>query len=146
MLKERGIAVNTALLVADRDKEIRERMTDLFTSAGYNVKATGSALAALAHVVTRRPQVVVLGSEFDDLAADMLIPLLKKFNRDLIIILLSDEPSLHFLRKVRSEGIFYHALTPVTEDDWEEIRQVVDCAFDNFRHGSEKAERRPAVI
>ncbi len=125
--------MKAALLIADKDRDIRERMANLFSEAGYKVKATGSAVAALANVVTNRPQVVVLGSEFDDLAADVLIPLIKKFNKDLTIILLSDEPSLSFLRKVRREGIFYHALTPIREEDWDEIRQVVACAFDTLR-------------
>jgi hypothetical protein len=33
------------------------------------------------------------------------------------------------VRTIRQEGIFYHALRPVTEEDREEIKQAVECAF-----------------
>jgi hypothetical protein len=36
------------------------------------------------------------------------------------------------LRKLRTEGIFYHALKPVDAEDREEIRQAVACAFKNI--------------
>jgi hypothetical protein len=35
------------------------------------------------------------------------------------------------VRKIRSEGIFYHALRPVSAEDREEIRLAVECAFKN---------------
>ena len=135
--------MKAALLIADRNQAIRKQMAKLFSQAGYKVSSTGSAVAALVNVVTRRPQVVVLGVDFDDLAADVLIPLLKTFNKDLTIILLSDEPSLSFLRKVRREGIFYHALTPVNDEDWKEIEQVVDCAFETARNNEHEKDIGP---
>ncbi len=135
--------MQAALLIADKNKDIRSRMAELFSQAGYKVSSTGSAVAALVNVVTHRPQVVVLGVDFDDIAADVLIPVLKKFNKDLTIILLSDDPSLPFLRKVRRAGIFYHALTPVSEEDWKEIEQVVACAFDTARHNEHEKDMRP---
>ncbi len=135
--------MKAALLIADRNQAIRKQMAKLFSQAGYKVSSTGSAVAALVNVVTRRPQVVVLGVDFDDLAADVLIPLLKTFNKDLTIILLSDEPSLSFLRKVRREGIFYHALTPVNDEDWKEIEQVVACAFETARNNEHEKDIGP---
>jgi response regulator of citrate/malate metabolism len=77
-------------------------------------------------------QVVLLSGHFDELLATDLIPLLKKCNRNLTIILVSDDLSLSLIRKVRKEGIFYHALKPVKPEDREEIRQVVQCAFENL--------------
>jgi len=78
--------------------------------------------------------VVLLGSEFDELTAADLIPLLKKCNRRLTIILVSADTSLPLIRKLRSEGIFYHALKPVNGEDKEELRKAVECAFENLRH------------
>jgi hypothetical protein len=43
--------------------------------------------------------------------------------------MVSDEESLPMMRTIRQEGIFYHALRPVTPDDREEIKQAVDCAL-----------------
>ena len=55
--------------------------------------------------------------------------LLKVVDREnLTIILVSDEVSLPLIRKVRREGIFFHAL----KQDKDEIREAVQCAFENL--------------
>lgn len=121
------------LLIADKDVDCRKQMAELFIEAGYNVIVTNSAANALDGILKKTAQVVLLGSGFDDLTAADLIPLLKRCNRKLSIILLTDDASLPLIRKLRSEGIFYHALKPVNGEDREEIRQVVQCAFQKFR-------------
>jgi DNA-binding NtrC family response regulator len=118
------------LLIADKDMDSRKQMADLLIDAGYNVTVTNSAADALYGILKKTAQVVLLSGEFDDLTAVDLIPLMKKCNRDLTIILVSDEVTLQQIRRVRREGIFYHALKPVKMEDREEIRQAVRCAFD----------------
>lgn len=121
------------VLIADEDLECRKQMADLFIEAGYTVLVTDSAANVLHGILKKTAQVVLLGSEFDELAAVDLIPLLKKCNRNLTIILVSDEVSLPLIRKLRREGIFYHALKPVKPEDREEIRLAVQCAFANLK-------------
>ena len=75
----------------------------------------------------------MLGSKFDELSAAELIPLLKQCNRRLTIILVSADASLPLIRKLRREGIFYHALRPVDGEGKEEIRKAVQCAFEHLR-------------
>lgn len=118
------------LLVADKDLETRQQMAHLFADAGYQVRAVGSVHEVLQDILKRNCRVLLLGSELGDLLAVELIPLLKKCNRDLTIILVSDENSLPLLRKVRREGIFYHALKPVNPEDRDELRLAVQCAFE----------------
>lgn len=126
------------LLIADKDLDCRKQMAELFIEAGYNVIVTNSAANALDGILKNTAQVVLLGSEFDELTAADLIPLLKQCNRNLTIILVSADTSLPLIRKLRNEGIFYHALKPVNGEDKEEIRQAVKCAFESMRnqHGS----------
>jgi DNA-binding NtrC family response regulator len=119
------------LLIADEDVDSRKQMADLFIEAGYNVMVTNSAANALYGILKKTAQVVLLSSQFDELTANDLIPLLKQCNRNLTIILVADELSLSSIRKARKEGIFYHALRPAKSEDGEEIRQVVRCAFEN---------------
>lgn len=119
------------LLIADKDIEVRRRMAELFITAGYNVIVTNSAANALDGILKKTAQVVLLGSEFDEWTAGELVPLLKKCNPDLTIIFVSQEAPIALLRKLRKEGIFYHALKPMNPEDCEEIRQAVQCAFDN---------------
>lgn len=130
------------LLIADKDPESRRQMADLFIEAGYNVMVTNSAANALLGILKNNAQVVLLGSEFDEWSAGDLIPLLKKCNPNLTIILVSGEASLPLLRKLRREGIFYHALKPIHAEEGEEIRQAVQCAFENMTH--RQGERKHA--
>jgi len=74
-----------------------------------------------------------LGNEFDEVAASDLIPLLKKCNRELTIIFVSSDASLPLIRKLRNEGIFYHALPPLEPTDQQELKQAVECAFETIR-------------
>jgi len=60
------------------------------------------------------------------------VPLLKRCNRKLTIVLIADDTPLPLIRKVREEGIFYHALRPTEPEGEEEIRQVVKCAVENL--------------
>lgn len=126
------------ILIADQDVECRKQMADLFIEAGYNVIVTNSAADALDGILKKSVQVVLLGSEFDKLKAAEMVPILKQCNRDLTIILVSAETSLPLLRKLRNEGIFYHALKPTSGDDKDEIRKAVECAFESMKHNPAK--------
>ena len=120
------------LLIADKDVGIRQQMADLFTDAGYDIIVANSAFNVLYGILKGKAEVVLLGSELDDFKAGDLVPLLKKCNRNLMIILIADDTPLPLIRKFRKEGIFYHALRPVEPADREEIREVVECAFKNI--------------
>ncbi len=121
------------LLIVDEDMDCRKQMADMFIEAGYNVIVTNSVANALYGILKKTAQVVLLGTKFDELTAADLIPLLKQCNRKLTIILVAADTSLPLIRKLRAEGIFYHALKPVDAEDREEIRQAVHCAFENLR-------------
>jgi DNA-binding NtrC family response regulator len=122
------------LLIADEDIDCRKQMAEFFIEAGYNVIVTNSAANALYGILKKAAQVVLLGTKFDELTAADLIPLLKQCNRNLTIILVAANTSLPLIRKLRSEGIFYHALKPVNAEDREELKQAVQCAFESLRN------------
>lgn len=121
------------ILIVDEDKDCRKQMAEMFIDAGYDVTVTDSMASVLYGVLKKTAQVVVLGSKCDELAAADIIPLLKQCNRNLPIILITADTSIGLLRKLRCEGIFYHALRPVDAQGREEIRQAVRCAFKNLR-------------
>jgi DNA-binding NtrC family response regulator len=120
------------LLVADRNVENRKQMANLLIKAGYDVMVTDSAAKAIHGVLKKTAQVVLLGTTLDDFTSAEIIPLLKKCNRNLMIILIADDAPLPMIRKARTEGIFYHALLPAEPEDEEEIRQVVKCAMESL--------------
>lgn len=125
-MNERGI------LIADRDTETRRIMAEVLGQAGYQVKTTDSAADVLNDILKKNAHVILVGSDFDEKVATAdLIPLIKKCDRSLTIILVSDEKSLATVRKIRREGIFYHALRPVSVGNGDEIRLAVEYAFKN---------------
>ena len=120
------------LLIADKDAASRKQMAELLSEAGYDVTVTDSAANAIDNVLKRNAQVMLLGPELDEITSADLVPLLKQCNRKLMIILIADDAPLPLMRKVRKEGIFYHALRPAEPEDEEEIRQAVRCAILNL--------------
>lgn len=122
------------LLIAVQDVEFRKQMAHMLIEAGYNVVITNSTADAVDGILKNTAQVVLLGSTFDELSAAELIPLLKQCNRRVNIILVSPDTSLPLTRKLRGEGIFYHALQPLDGNDKEEIHKAVQCAFEQLRH------------
>jgi len=121
------------LLILDKDRSARKILAEILIEEGYDVTVTGSAAQAL-HAILKKDaaHVVLLGEQFDDISAAELIPILKQCNKELSIILVSSGASLPLIRKLRTEGIFYHALKPVRAEDREEIREAVRCAFANL--------------
>jgi len=84
----------------------------------------------LRSVHDRRAPVLVLGNAFGSKpACAELVQLLKKYNRQVQIIMCCDELSPGQAREVREAGIFYQALKPATADEAAELSQVVACAF-----------------
>jgi DNA-binding NtrC family response regulator len=131
------------LLVADKDMNACRQIADILIEAGYDVMVTDSALGTMENVLNNNAQVLLLGTELEELNSAELLPLLNRCNRCLAIILVADETSLPLMRKLRKEGIFYHALRPVEKEGMEEIRQVVKCAIHNL---SRISNRRRAII
>lgn len=124
------------ILIVDEDLASRKQMADMLIESGYNVIVTNSIANALYGVLKKTAQVVLLGTSFDELNAADLIPLLKQCNQKLSIILVAADTSLLPIKKLREEGIFYHALKPVDSEDHDEIRQAVECAFKNMEKAS----------
>lgn len=117
------------LLVADKNVNARKQIASILIEAGYDVMVTDSAVKAMNDVLHNNARVLLLGMELEGFNSAELLPLLKQCNRHLAIILVADETPLPLMRKVRKEGIFYHALRPKVSEDNEEIRQAVKCAI-----------------
>ncbi|MDD2851381.1 MAG: response regulator [Desulfuromonadaceae bacterium] len=113
------------ILVADKDTEFLREVTDHFSDAGYQVETTHSAVHIISSILEKQTPVVLLGSDFDKkINLVELLQFLKKCNRHLAVILVSDEESLPVVKKVRKEGVFQYALRPVNE-----FKQSVGCTF-----------------
>jgi len=118
------------ILVADKDTAFLREVTEHFIDAGYQVKTTNSAVHVISAILEKQTPVVLLGSDFDKKVNLLeLARLLKKCNRHLAVILVSDKATLPLVKRVREEGIFYYVSRPVRPENINEIKQAVECAL-----------------
>ena len=120
------------LLIANKNREAAEQLANSFAQDEYQITKADSVANALEGIINKEIQVVVIDGSYDEQNIVKLIPLLKKCNRNISIILVSDEMPIELERKIRKEGIFYHALKTVGDDNLEEIRQAVSYAFKKY--------------
>lgn len=116
------------ILIADTDEANRRRISGFFNGSEYQVIEARSVASVLHNVLRKEASVILLGNEFDGFSAAEIIPLLRKCNQKLTIILISDEQSPSAIRRWRRAGIFYQALPPIGNEDSEELKQAVMCA------------------
>jgi len=118
------------VMIVDRDVSAQKKMAEFFEKSNYEVTITSSAAYAIAQIVRKNQPIVILGDRFEEkISAVDVIALMRRCNKDLRIILVSDDSSLETLRRIREDGIFYHALKPVNQEDNEELISVVEYAL-----------------
>ncbi len=122
----------TKLLIADSDSDCREKVAALLTQAGYTVIATDSLANVINNTIKKKAEVLILGQDCDDVNAADLVPLLKRCNKNLPIILVSGDQPLSLMRRVRSEGIFFHARNSFEPEARQELLEAVKCAIKNI--------------
>ena len=122
--------MSNQILIVDDNRKDREKLKVMFECVNYDVNITSSAAYAIARIVQGNRPIVIIGESFEEeIEPSMIVALMKKCSVDLKIILISDTSSLDDLTKLRKEGIFYHSLKPVTEEDNEEIKLAVQYAI-----------------
>lgn len=122
------------IMIVDRDQTARKKMAEYFENSHFEVETTASAAYAIAQIVKKKKPIVILGDSFEEkIAPADVIALMHKCNKELRIILVSDDSSLETLRRMRADGIFYHALKPHSREDNEELRSAVESACEGFQ-------------
>lgn len=119
----------TKILIAERDFRTRLQLVRTAAERGYQVSLTGSVPPLLCCLLYARCAVVLLDDNFaENLPIVELIRLMRNCHPAVAIILISDNISLLQIRQARQLGLFYHALKPVSPDDWLELAQALECA------------------
>jgi len=124
------------LLIANKNNEARDQLANLFKEDDYQVVTTDSVANSLETIINKEIQVVVLDGLYDEHNVAKLVPLLKKCNRNISIILVTDDMPMNLVKKIRQEGIFYHALRPTADDHFVEIQEAVLCAFKKYEENT----------
>ena len=125
------------LLIANKNHDAREQLASLFNRNEYRITKADCVANALEGIINKEIQVVVIDGQYDEQNVAKLVPLLKKCNRNLSIVLVSNEMPIELVRRIRKEGIFYHALKAAGENNNEEIFQAVECAFKKYEENTQ---------
>jgi DNA-binding NtrC family response regulator len=117
------------ILIAYQDDLWIRSLSTFFHGIGYRVEVARAVSEMIRKVRSGNMHVVLLDDEIEGVKACDMVPLLKKINWRVQVIMISSEGSLSLVRRLRGAGIFYQAMKPV---DLEEIRSAVECAFEKI--------------
>ena len=125
------------ILIAYQDDLWSRSLSTYFQSIGYRVEVARVISELIRRVRKGNEHVVLLDDEIEGVKACDVVPLLKKINWKIQVIMISSEGSLSLARRLRGAGIFYQAMKPV---DLEEIKSAVECAFEKIERENLKEE------
>ena len=114
------------ILVAYQDDLWTISLSTFFHGIGYRVETAKMVSEMIRKVRKGNIEVVLLDDEIEGVMACDLVPLFKKMDDKIQVIVVSSQASLGFVKRLRGAGIFYQAMKPV---DLEEIKSAVECAF-----------------
>lgn len=117
------------ILIAYQDDLWVRSFSTFFHGAGYRVETAKVVSEMIRRVRSGAIDLVLLDDEIEGVKACDIVPLLKRINGRLQVIVISSEESLGPVRRLRGAGIFYQAMKPV---DLEELRSAVGCAFEKI--------------
>ena len=131
--------MRSKILIAYQDDSWVKELSSLLGDAGYRIETTKVVSETIRKVRGRDTYVVLLDDKMEEIKAFDLVPLFKKINPRVQIIVISSEESIGGVKRLRDAGIFYQAMKPI---DLEEIRSAVACAFEKI----EREQPREACI
>jgi DNA-binding NtrC family response regulator len=131
--------VRSKILIAYQDDSWVKELSSVLGDAGYRIETTKVVSETIRKVRGRDTYVVLLDDKMEEIKAFDLVPLFKKINPRVQIIVISSEESIGGVKRLRDAGIFFQAMKPV---DSEEIRSAVACAFEKI----EREQPREAFI
>ena len=121
------------ILIAYQDDLGTRSLTTFFHSMGYRVEVVSVVSQMIRRVLNGNIHVLLLEDEVEGVKAWELIPLLKRINRRIQVIVISSEESLGAVRRLRGAGIFYQAMKPA---DLGELKSVVESALEKIKRES----------
>jgi DNA-binding NtrC family response regulator len=131
------------ILIAYQDDLWTRSLSTFFHGIGYRVEVARVVSEMIRKVRSGNMHVVLLDDEIEGVKAYDVVPLLKRINERVQVIMISSEGSLSLVRRLRGAGIFYQAMKPV---DLEEVKSAVECAFEKIERENLKEGFFPFLI
>ena len=114
------------VLIANGDQATIESLSQILIRDGYKVETARLASEVIQRVQNADIGVLVMDVDLLGMESHEIIPIIKKIDPAIPIVVMSSNSSLELARRVRKEGIFYYAVKPL---DPEEIKLAVRDAF-----------------
>jgi DNA-binding NtrC family response regulator len=131
------------ILIAYQDDLWARSLSTFFHGIGYRVETARMVSEMIRRVRKGSIQVVLLDDEIEGVKACDLVPLFKKIDDRIQVIVISSEAALGLVKRLRGAGIFYQAMKPV---DLEEVKSAVECAFEKIEREKVKEGFFPFLI
>ncbi len=131
------------ILIAYQDDLWARSLSTFFHGIGYRVETAKMVSEMIRKVRKGNIRVVLLDDEMEGVKACDLVPLFKKIDDKIQVIVIASGLSLGLVKRLREAGIFYQAMKPV---DPEEIKSAVECAFEKIERENLKEGFFPFLI
>ena len=141
---EEGSAVRLrTVVIAYQDDSWVKDLSNSLDGTGYRIETTKMVSEVIRKVRGRDACLVLLDDRMEEIKACDLVPLFKKINPRVQIIVVSAEEPIGWVKRLRDGGIFYQAMKPV---DLAEIRSAVACAFEKIEREQPRDTLMPFLI
>jgi DNA-binding NtrC family response regulator len=132
-----------SMLIAHQDDLWARSLSTFFHGIGYRVETAKMVSEMIRKVRKGNIHVVLLDDEMEGVKACDLVPLFKKIDDKIQVIVISSDLALGLVKRLRGAGIFYQAMKPV---DLDEIKSAVECAFEKIERENLKEGFFPFLI
>ncbi|NWG03372.1 MAG: response regulator [Syntrophaceae bacterium] len=132
-----------SILIAYQDDHWAKSLSTFFHGMGYRVETAKMVSEMIRKVRKGKSHVVLIDDEIEGVKACDLVPLIKRIDDSVQVIVISSEASLGLVKRLRGAGIFYQAMKPV---DLGEIKSAVECAFEKIERENLKEGFFPFLI
>lgn len=124
------------ILIAAQDNSTRKAIEVFFDQTPVTVESTPSAAYAIARIAQQQEQepIVILGHAFEEqITPEDVVTLMHKCNKNIPIILVSDDRFMETLEQLRSAEIISYAQRINKQNGNKAVPSVVEYSVDGFR-------------
>lgn len=131
-----------SVLIIDDDSDLRDNLTDILESEGYEIYGAATAAEAIRVARETKPWVALIDLKLPDKSGTVVLSELKKAKPDTVCILITAHADVDSAVQALEKGAFYYLRKPVRP---EELVELVDLAFETIRIQQEKRETEEAL-
>ena len=126
------------MLVCDDDPRIRETLAEALADSSFAVETADRAVDAIQKIMRTRYRAIVLDLKLPGLGGLDAIPVIKRLDADLPIIVMTGHASYQTEQAARAAGIFYYLVKPFS---LKELVDAVKAATRSREGGKPRADR-----